>query len=657
MSTPRAFYILPLIAAAVLGASLGVSVQAQGVTDTTAIYVAPPPAGDDSYTGSSQLPVATLSKAIQLAAAASPRKPVHVAAGAYTISTTLSLASGVHVYGQFSGPPDWQRDAQYETIISGPATAVLAQDIAEETHLEGFTIRSADAAGLGQSSYALRIVDSAGPVVVRFNTILPGHGAAGLGGFPGISGLAGDPGQPGEDGQADSSGGGAGGAGGVSFCSRTGGNGGKGGYDTTNGEDGAAGGDSLAGGAGGASAACPGPADSGGSGLKGRPGANGVNGLAGAAVGGESGGFYAPPLGTPATAGEDGRGGSGGGGGGGGLASASCLADRGGGGGGGGAGGCAGMSGGRGNSGGGSFGIFIARSTVQIEDNTITTGTGGAGGTGGNGALGGAGGGGAFGGAGYDSAGGGGPGGDGGHGGAGGSGVGGAGGPSMGIFQISSIGWIGANTITTSAAGAGGAGGSNSVLGQAPSGPAGMATGVYPSLPVIGSVTVTPARVGAGDPVKVSAVVTGSVVTGVSAAGKALANTSGNLWEGTITAELSLGSHALDVLAAIPGGMEARKAGAASYTVQQVLGIGSRAAAQAPVTLVTSDRLFRLWGRARSVGVSGFTLDDGSGNPVTVNAPAWVLTGVSEGAYVQAHGVLDATARPPVLQAGVVSVY
>jgi len=212
MSTPRAFYILPLIAVAVLGASLGVSVQAQGVTDTTAIYVAPPPAGDDSYTGSSLLPVATLSKAIQLAAAASPRKPVHVAAGAYTISTTLSLASGVHVYGQFSGPPDWQRDAQYETIISGPATAVLAQDIAEETHLEGFTIRSADAAGLGQSSYALRIVDSAGPVVVRFNTILPGHGAAGLGGFPGISGLAGDPGQPGEDGQADSSGGGAGGA-------------------------------------------------------------------------------------------------------------------------------------------------------------------------------------------------------------------------------------------------------------------------------------------------------------------------------------------------------------------------------------------------------------------------------------------------------------
>jgi len=435
-----------------------------------AVFVAMPPFGNDTNSGTMLAPLATLPAGIALAA--QHGKNVFVAAGTYASSSTLQLVSGVSLYGLFDGTTNWARAASNTTTLSGPTTTVTAEIITNETHLEGFVIQSADATANGESSYGIRVGETVTNLFIRYDTIMAGLGADGLNGGPGSVGGAGTNGIEGDSGACNRDVSAPGGLGGNS-CGLAGGTGGLGG-DAANGGQGSPGTGGAPGGSGG-SAGSTGTA--GAKGTDGTPGNTGDNATVAAAIGTlGSDGLYSLPAAKGGTGGTAGHGG-GGGGGGGGQSCGTCVDGTGNGGGGGGAGGCAGTPGTGGFGGGGSFAIAVGGGfNVVISNNVVVTANGGPGGSGGNGGLGGIGGPGAAGGQGcITEVGAGGTGGNGGNGGAGGSGAGAPGGPSVGIFySASAIVAMGSNTFTISSGGAGGAGGSNAALGAAPNGASGV---------------------------------------------------------------------------------------------------------------------------------------------------------------------------------------
>lgn len=440
---------------------------------TKAIFVAVPPLGNDANPGTTLAPVATLEHAIVLAASAG--KDVYVAKGVYSSAAPLHLASGVSLYGLYDGTTNWGRGAQNATVIAGNSTAVLALNISNETHIEGFSIQASPAAGAGQSSYGILIAGGAGNVFIRNNSISSGAGATGAAGPAGAPGFSGTNGFNGGAGSCDG-GNGSGGSGGGSACNRGGGAGGNGGAEGANsGGHGSFGTGGTLGGGGGTGGNPGGPGVAGNSGASGQ---NGTNGLAALNILSADAAGFQPTTGVLGVTGTDGDGG-GGGGGGGGQGCTFCNAGGGNGGGGGGGGGCPGTPGQGGGGGGGSFAILVFAGQTVITDNLLTTGNGGVGGPGGNGGLGGTGG---LPGQGANTClgeiGAGGNGGKGGDGGAAGSGSGGAGGPSIGIFYSQSTVSVGTNSFTVGDIGPGGVGGANSVLGTAPAGPPGIKSNV-----------------------------------------------------------------------------------------------------------------------------------------------------------------------------------
>jgi len=448
---------------------------------THAIFVAV--LGNDTNPGTMLLPVQTIEKGILLASAAG--KNVYVSRGTYVLTSSLQIASGVSLYGMFNSADNWSRSASDTTIISGVQTAVLAANISNETHIEGFEIRSANATNAGESSYAVRIYGGGAKTILRFNTLKPGAAGNGTTGTNGNAGQNGSAGSNGGGGSCDGSGYGIGGTGGFSSCGQTGGYGGSGGMEGDN--PGTNGGVGIFGTLGGNAGGGGDPGSSGQNGSNGSNGNNGVNGTAANLWGTVSiTALYTPSAGNSGTTGSNGNGG-GGGGGGGGQGCTFCDNGSGNGGGGGGGGGCAGTQGTGGTSGGGSFGVFINNAMAVVDRNYIITSAGGNGGNGGNGGTGGVGG---LGGAGGTSCtsevGAGGTGGIGGAGGASGSGSGGAGGPSIGIF-VNGISTVHADTnyFTLGQGGTGGQGGTNNILNNAPAGPTGISTGVNGSTSMI----------------------------------------------------------------------------------------------------------------------------------------------------------------------------
>ncbi|AKF03179.1 RNA-binding protein [Sandaracinus amylolyticus] len=454
------------------------------------VFVAPLAlGGNDANPGTRDMPVATITRGIELARTSGrARMEVYVAAGAYAES--IVLADGVSIFGGYNAAQGWRRSASFVSQIDGGTTAVLGSGLTRDSEVQLFTIVSAGATAGGESSYGVRIVNSTGLVTLRLNTIRSGNGAAGAPGTDGAPGAGGQDGRRGFEGCNGCSGFTCAstpcGSGGASACA-PGGAGGNGGHDGGGGAAGSPGtmgsatGTAGPGGSGGGAAAvCF--ASSGAGGTPSVGGGNGGNGTNAAApvvsIGVVASGLYAPPRGTDGTPGTHGGGGGGGGGAGGGRASGVCNADRGGSGGGGGGGGCAGTQGLGGGGGGGSFGIFASSARIDASGNTIISGTGGNGGRGGNGGDGGGGGNGGAGGNGADDARGGGNGGSGGRGGNSGSGSGGPGGPSYGIFAIASAVTSSSNAITASSPGSGGAGGS-AALGSAPGGLTGAAGSAY----------------------------------------------------------------------------------------------------------------------------------------------------------------------------------
>ena len=387
--------------------------------------------GNDLNPGTAESPMRSIQAAINAAAAASPKKYVVVAAGTYR--ETITLADGVSVYGGYHQLIGWQRSPLYETIITAQGITVQADGLTEPTILQMVTIKAETPEEAGASTYALRVLDSSGFLLVEGCTIEARSGASGLGGTNGAQGIAGDNGQPGQDGCDGCHAYNNGGPGGASPCG-DGGRGGAGGYHT---EDGNRGYPLSCGGAGGkGSDICPGDkGETGGSGIY---GSGGYDGDTGANANPNNwfviNGFWRGANGGQGVTGSPGDPGCGGGGGGSGYGGIFCNADTGAGGGGGGGAGCGGEGGFGGSPGGASFGVFIVNSSPTITLCDVQTFYGGSGGAGGPGGLGGSGGLGGPGGTGRDDGGNAGAGGNGGPGGKGGKGGGGSGGLSYAVF-------------------------------------------------------------------------------------------------------------------------------------------------------------------------------------------------------------------------------
>ncbi|MGM0576366.1 MAG: hypothetical protein ACQEXJ_11605 [Myxococcota bacterium] len=438
-----------------------------------AIFVAP--GGADSAPGTMGDPLATLGEAMDRAADTAGEDQVLVAAGVY--EETLHLVGGVGVYGGYA-PGTWERGPEHVTEIRGGATAVLADALSTDVRLQSLKIVAADATGTGQSSYAVRVVDTSATVFVEGCTLVAGEGTAGAN----TSEPAQADGGLGGDDSHDTGDYHAGGDGAASpSCDHpggAGGDGGRGGYtedgETTHGVEGEDGDapDGVYGGPGGKAGRNESPWNrAGGDGMSGGSGDQGAAAttLSDPLGSATSGGLYAPASGHD---GGDGTGGGGGGGGGGGSYYGP-SANIGGGGGGGGSAGCGGEGGPGGGGGGGSFGIFVDGGTVNSVQNHVTTGDGGDGGDGARGGRGGEGGPGGLGkelymGNDHD----GGDGGKGGWGGRGGSGGGGPGGPSVGIFAASGTAVSDGDTFDTGFGGSGGEGGQDTSA-DGPGGPTG----------------------------------------------------------------------------------------------------------------------------------------------------------------------------------------
>ncbi|HWA56735.1 MAG TPA: hypothetical protein VG692_05740, partial [Gemmatimonadales bacterium] len=331
--------------------------------------------GWDTNPGTPAYPLRSLQRAIQVAAAVGNGTDLYIAEGTYTGSVTL--ATGVSLYGGFSRA-GWMRDpASYPTIVDGGRKAIIGTGVAN-LEIDGLVIRSADGIDDGaeedRSSVGIWL-SGTDHVVINGNSIASGDGVRGKEGLAGWSGRDGLPGLQGGAGNNDDNPPGAGGAGGLGWP-YSGGYGGWGGWEEQAGQNG----DSGYGVPGGL-AGVGGPRGS--TGGDGTVGGNGADGAAGTPgnPGAELGVVhptfgYLPADGFSGRPGVPGNGG-GGGGGGGSQYGAGVIDGAGNGGAGGGGGGGSGQGGGGGYGGGGSFAIMLVRATnTFITNNTIVTGAG-----------------------------------------------------------------------------------------------------------------------------------------------------------------------------------------------------------------------------------------------------------------------------------------
>lgn len=410
---------------------------------TQAVFVAP--SGSDSAAGSMSAPVATLSKAVELAQAA--QKDVYVCNGTYAENVVVDT-TGVALYGGYDCTKSWSRGSERAVVAPGSGIPLLIKS-ADNTTIDRIELSASEGVDPGESSVAASVEASTGVVFNRAELIAK-DGAAGQSGdvvpsaatAPAPSGLNGTslsvtsvcPRNNPPVGPCTTVA-----AGGMTYVSTKcpgdpleyiGGSGGLGGNVHLN--------KAPTKGGSGTPKGAPG-GQLGGAGSPGKPGAAGEPGEPGGKIGSIVDGVYvASNAGTNATAGKTGEPGGGGSGGVGGCVPDVCGSYIvGTGGGQGGYPGCGGAGGKAGGGGGASIALITTDSSVTITWSKLRTGTGGAGGApsdgvqgqvrgkGGNAGL-------CFGSGCAQGK----PGGDGGNGGKGGPGGPGGGGPAIGILTL-----------------------------------------------------------------------------------------------------------------------------------------------------------------------------------------------------------------------------
>lgn len=454
-----------------------------------AIFLAPPPFGDDRNPGTATAPVATLEHAVELAESIPLRQSVYMAKGTYVLDSPLRMPPRVSLFGWFDGTTNWAYSANNATRIVGPSTVLIFGDYPGDgsdhaVRIAGLEILASDATAPGTSSYAVMARNRQNQLLFDRCRIVAGHGATGA---PGASGADGNPGAQGGDGaQANTAG--TGGIAGTASGARAGGAGGTGGFGAAGsqgsaGEGLAIGSRTLAGAGGGSRTGCR-RGDNGSSGSPGVDGLNGRNASRNPILWGElEPDGYVPLSGLDGTAGTSGAGGGGGGGGGSNASGTvvGCPPQQGAGGGGGGSGGLPGSPGRGGQAGGSSIAVYSYLSRIILLDCVVEAMDGAAGAPGGNGGNGGTGGSGGNPGSASGFGASGGPGGPGGRGGVAGAGSGGPGGHSFCLlFERPAANGTDDLTpgtvLVVGRAGPGGAGGTNAVLGAAQAGRPGLAS-------------------------------------------------------------------------------------------------------------------------------------------------------------------------------------
>ncbi len=425
------------------------------------LFIDPVDGDDDAGTGTRTAPLRTVGRALAMVRETDGgARHLFLAGGAYD-EADLVLDVPVSLHGGYAGRSGgWRRSADRLAVVDAGTLGLTVRGLQDAgVVMEYVQVSAASAAGHGEPSIAMRMVDSSG-VRLRHVTLAAGMGGQGSAGLPGGAGTEGPAGGAGQDGGVDSSDIGEGGRPVPITCpdgsEPTGGAGMLGGAPGSAGLDGGTGGPGELGGAGGAGGMTAGTACSGGECIcnpdPGFPGLGGADGGPGTPGGGGSGrGQLQKETWTADQSGEPGSDGTPGFGGGGGGSGGTCLISgvsvaAGGGSGAGGTGGCGGTGGQGGGGGGASISLLLIGSDTSVEDGSVLRtlgggpggegGAGGPGGTGGEGGLGGIGGrvtrsNGTL----YRTTGGsGGPGGPGGSGGPGGGGGGGGGGPSVGVW-------------------------------------------------------------------------------------------------------------------------------------------------------------------------------------------------------------------------------
>ena len=138
--------------------------------------------GSPSGDGSRSAPYATIQAAITAADLTGTGTDVYVAAGNYNES--LDLRSRVSIYGGWE-EVNWTRDiAAHRPVVSGSATAVTGDQVADLT-IEGLEIIAASATGgAGLSSVAVWL-DRTDQILLTRNVLRAGNGTVGTHGTRG----------------------------------------------------------------------------------------------------------------------------------------------------------------------------------------------------------------------------------------------------------------------------------------------------------------------------------------------------------------------------------------------------------------------------------------------------------------------------------------
>jgi hypothetical protein len=156
--------------------------------------------------------------------------------------------------------------------------------------------------------------------------------------------------------------------------------------------------------------------------------------------------------------------------------------------------------------------------------------------------------------------------------------------------------------------------------------------------PVVSSVVVTPSLAAAGDPVRVQVSASDNVaIQTVTANGLPLTDDGGGNWSRSVSADAELGLHSVLVEVRDTAGNTTVDANH-GYTTAPVFSLTNRAIFDDLTLDMQSKCLFMIWGEVYRLNNDAFTVDDGSGMPVTVYA---TNHGLTTGRYVIVRGILS----------------
>jgi hypothetical protein len=155
-----------------------------------AVFVAPPDGGgDDTHSGTLSEPVATITKALEIAGALP--KDVYVLEGTYAESATLAVPSQVSIYGGYVAAGPWGPFTGARTgksAIMGSATAISISG--ENNNLDHLSVESAAGANPGESSIGILAAGSKS-LLLNALTVYADNGAPGADGATGANGASG----------------------------------------------------------------------------------------------------------------------------------------------------------------------------------------------------------------------------------------------------------------------------------------------------------------------------------------------------------------------------------------------------------------------------------------------------------------------------------